>query len=100
MMRFDQILLLIGTIWPPIGFVLGVMSAFLFSHWKRWLVLIVGPLLFVSPCLIFFQPLASDGNMLFVALMIIVYLMGLIYYTVLLVTGIVLIIRKKQNHSY
>lgn len=90
-----NILILIGTFWPVMGAGLAVLVAFLLSGWRRWLMLFIGPPLFLLPCIIYADEISYNGNMLFVALLGLVFVTGIIYYAALLITGIALVIKQK-----
>ena len=98
-MQIKNILILIGTLWPVLGFCLALLIASVLSGWKRWLMLFAGPVIFLSPCYLFAEQIAYNGNMLFVALFAIVYLTAIVYYPVLLITGIVLLIKQRDRGS-
>ena len=95
-MQIKNILILIGTIWPVIGISLAILIASVLTGWKRWLLLFIGPILFLLPCYIYFEQIAYNGNILFVVLMLIVYVLAILYYPLLMITGIVLMIK---NHN-
>ena len=96
-MQIKNFLILIGTIWPVVGVGAAILLAFLFTGWKRWLMLFVGPVLFLLPCYIYAEQIAYNGNMLFIALMVLMWALAFIYYPVLGITGMVLIIRNHRN---
>ena len=90
-----NILILIGTFWPVAGPCLAIIAAFLLSGWRRWLMLLIGPPLFLLPCIIYAGKISYNGNMLFVALLGLVFFTAVIYYAVLLITAIALILKKR-----
>ena len=96
-MQLTNVLILMGTIWPVAGTGLAIFIAILLKGWKRWLMLFAGPPLLLMPCYFYAEQIAYNGNMLFVALMGIVLLMALVYYPVLVITGIVLMVRDRES---
>ncbi len=96
-MQFKNSLILLASIWPVPAVIIAIIVSFLFSGWQRWLMLFIGPVLFLSPCIIFFKQIAYNENMLFVAMMGIAYLFTLVYYPILVITGIVLMIKQDKR---
>jgi hypothetical protein len=96
-MQIKNYLILIGTIWPVIGVVVAILVAFILTGWRRWLMLFIGPVLFLLPCYIYAEQIAYNGNMLFVALMALVWALAFIYYPILGITGMVLIIKEHEH---
>ena len=98
-MQLKNILILVGTIWPVVGFCLALLIASVLPGWKRWLMLFVGPVVFLLPCYLFADQIAYNGNMLFVALFAIAYVVAIVYYPVIMITGIVLLMRQRHRQS-
>ena len=96
-MQIKNSLILVGTVWPVVGVILAILISFLFTGWRRWLMLVIGPVLFLLPCVIFFNQIVHNENMLFMALMGTVYLFLLVYYPILVITGTVMLIRRKRS---
>jgi hypothetical protein len=96
-MQFQNILILVGTIWPVVGFFLAILVGLLFSGWLRWVMLLIGPIVFLLPCIIFAKQIAYNGNMLFVALFGVAFIFACVYYPIVGIVGIVVLI--KQKHS-
>lgn len=98
-MQFKNALILLGTVWPVLGFCLALFIASVLDGWKRWLMLFAGPVIILSPCYLFAEQIAYNGNMLFVALFGIVYVAVIVYYPVITITGIVLLIKQRNRGS-
>lgn len=96
-MQIKNILILIGTIWPVLGFSLALLIASVLSGWKRWVMLLLGPVIILSPCYLFADLIAYNGNMLFVALFAIAFVVAIVYYPVIIITGIVLLLKQKKG---
>ena len=94
-MQIRPVFILIGTFWPLAGVLLALFIASLLSGWQRWLMLFAGPVLFLAPCYIFFEEIGYNGNMLFVALMGLVFALAFLYYPLLAITGLVLLFRRR-----
>lgn len=96
-MQLKNYLILIGTFWPLAGVCLAGLIASLLTGWKRWLMLFAGPVLFLLPCFLYFEELAYNGNMLFVAMMGIVFVAAYVYYPVLVIVGIISVTKDRQR---
>lgn len=96
-MQFKNFLILIGTFWPLAGPGLAVFIASLLVGWERWLLLFTGPVLLLLPCYLYFEEIADNGNLLFVALMGVVFMLAFVYYPVLVIIGMVLMIKQRQH---
>lgn len=96
-MQVKNILILIGTIWPVVGVCLAVLIGLILTGWKRWVMLFVGPILFLLPCYIYAEEISYNGNMLFVALFGLVFAFGFLYYLVLVIVGIIAIVRNRRE---
>lgn len=98
-MQIKNILILIGTVWPVLGFCLALLIASVLPGWKRWLMLFLGPVIFLLPCYLFADQIAYNGNMLFVALFGIACVAAIVYYPVIMVTGIVLLLKHRHQQT-
>ena len=90
-------LILLGTVWPLISVGLTVILAVILEGWKRWTVLFLGPPVIMAPCIWFAEEIAYNGNMLFVAILGIMYLAAIIYYPLLLLTFIFLQYKNRKT---
>lgn len=95
-MVFHNVLILIGTIWPLAGVALAIFIAFLLRGWQRWVMLFAGPVVFLIPCYVYGEQLGANGNMLFVALMAGMFVLGVVYYPALLLVLVIRLIRKSR----
>ena len=96
-MQLQNILILIGTIWPIVGFSLAILLGILFSGWLRWVTLMIGPIVLLLPCIIYAEQIAYNGNMLFVALLGVAFVFACVYYPILGIVGVVVLIKLKQS---
>ncbi len=96
-MEINNILIVLGTLWPLPGVCLAIYVAFLLPGRKRWLMLFAGPALVILPCVIFAEQLAYNGNMLFVALMAIVLIFFIFYYPTLIFIGVMYLIKARNE---
>lgn len=96
----ERILQLVGTFLPVYGILLTVILAVALKGRWRVVVLVSAPLLTYLLCSVMGTFIATDGNMLFVALLGVFMAVLPIYYPILLVVyGVSWIRRKKEEAS-
>jgi len=71
----------------------------IFIRKARWWILFLGPLVVMVPCLVFGDVIGQNGNMLFVALFLILLTGLYIYYPVLCLTGLIVFYRRSRAKS-
>ena len=98
-MQLQNILILLGTIWPVVGFSLAILLGILFSGWLRWVMLLIGPIIFLLPCIIFAKQIAYNGNMLFVALLGVAFIFACVYYPIVGISGVVVILKQNRDDN-
>ena len=96
-MEMKDILIVLGTFWPLLGVSIAIYVAFKLPGWQRWAMLIVGPVLLITPCLIYAEQLAYNGNMLFVSLMAITLIFFVFYYPTLIFIGVMWLFKARNE---
>lgn len=92
-----QKLMLIGTFWPLLSFVVALGIALSCKGRWKWILLFVLPPLLMWPCYVFAPQLAYDGNLLFALLFMLSHFGWLLYYAILLPVAIVAAFRARQK---
>lgn len=79
-----QVLQLVGTFLPVLGLVATFVVAYKMriGAGKMW-VLLIGPAVTLAVCMLFAEFIGANGNMLFVALLLLLWIFLLAYYPIL-----------------
>ena len=93
----DRILSLLGTVLPLLGTGLTVILASVFKGHIRWAILFGLPALTMLLCWVWADFIWQNGNMLAAALFFIYMASLIIYYPVLIVSGLVIARNKKMS---
>jgi len=96
----DKILSLLGTFLPLIGTGLTVILASIFKGKIRWTILFGLPALTMALCWIWASFIWQDGNMLAAALFFIYMASLIIYYPVLIISGVIIAKNNKISAPF
>jgi hypothetical protein len=97
METLDIIFMLLGTFLPLIGAGLTVILANIFKGNIRWTILFGLPALTMLLCWVWASIIWQDGNMLAAALFFIYLASLIIYYPVLIVSGLIIAKNNKKT---
>ncbi|MEZ5359541.1 MAG: hypothetical protein R3F48_12045 [Candidatus Zixiibacteriota bacterium] len=97
MSDIKAVLILFGTFLPLLSFVITAALGYKFEGQRRWIALLVTPVLTMLPCYLFLDAIAANGNLLFAVTFGFAVLVYIIYYPVLLIVRIALSIRDKRK---
>ncbi len=96
MTTVDQILIILGTFLPIAGSGLTIFLASIFEGKLRWISLVIIPAVTMLLCWIWAGFIWQNGNMLAAALFYVYFISLIIYYPILLVSGLVILRNNKQ----
>lgn len=97
MFELKAILILLGTCLPLLSFIITAFLAYKFEGQRRWMALILTPILTMAPCYIFAKELANNGNLLFAVTFGLGMILLIVYYPALIIIRIVLAIRNRRQ---
>jgi hypothetical protein len=97
MAHAERVWQLVGTFLPIIGIVLTIFVAVILKGWQRWASMVVIPLLVFAVCAHYGKFLATDGNLLFVAISMFYATLLSVYYPVLICVGFYRWFQNRRN---
>jgi hypothetical protein len=93
----SRVLLLLGTFLPVLGMALTfLLAAMMRPGTGRALVLLAGPAATLAVCFLFARPIGANGNMLFIALLMILWVSLCAYYPILIAVWAIRAFRRRR----